>query len=77
MATKPSGNFLTEWEYDSTHEVGRITLHVWKCEHREGYTAYQTTRQPENGASVAFVKPTGTGHYTGADALRNKTGIVV
>lgn len=67
-----------DWEYNSTHDiVGQDnvtkTYHVWERKHHEGYNAYALTLQPK----VGFNKPTGTGHYTGEHALKNKTGIVV
>lgn len=66
---KLAGGFITEWEYDRTIE-GRNgkTYHLWKCEHREGHTAYQLTHQPANGSGRDFVKPQGSGHFTNLEA---------
>jgi hypothetical protein len=57
------------WEYSHTVEVPGVTLHVWTCEHDEGYTAYTITHQPEVGSRIDFVKPSGNQHWTGEDAF--------
>jgi len=70
------GGFLTPWEYNSTHELDHKTHHLWECKHREGYTAYALTLQPDRDSGRPYVKPTGTGHYAGEEGLKNKTGII-
>lgn len=68
--------FITEWEYDSTHEKLGKTYHLWKCKHREGYTAYTLTHQPAE-RHKDYVVPMGSGHWVGAHGLKYCTGINV
>lgn len=69
------GGFRSPWVYESAHELGGRTRHLWSCQHREGYTAYALTNQPAD-PRLDFVKPAGSGHYVGEDGLLNQTGIV-
>lgn len=68
------GNFVSDWEYDRTIERAGIPLHLWQCKHREGYTAYALTNQPD-GTSVGHALPSGTSHFVDRAGLRGATGI--
>jgi hypothetical protein len=67
--------FLTDWVYEQTIEHQRKTWHLWECLHREGYTAYQLTPQPEREAGVDYVKPLGSSHFTSLEGLIRRTGM--
>ena len=69
--------FLTPWEYDSVHDLGNRTYHLWRCKHREGYTAFALTHQPSNDSKIDFIKPKGTAHWVGENGLYAKMGIKV
>lgn len=69
--------FIAPWEYVTHAETdSRDTLHVWKCQHREGYTAWALTHQPDAGGHSNFVEPEGTGHFTSFNALLHRGGII-
>jgi hypothetical protein len=52
-----------DWEYNHHVEYQGKTYHVWKAIHREGYTAWAITAQPETALVLSYVKPIGTAHY--------------
>lgn len=73
IAAEIKAMFTTEWQYECVIEHEKQVLHLWSCQHREGYTAYALTHQPKDGQD--FVKPEGSGHYTSIEGLCTKTGI--
>jgi hypothetical protein len=64
-----------EWEYERHVEHEGKTYHVWSAQHREGYTAYQLTLQPDSKTGLDYVKPTGNAHFTSLEAITRRTGI--
>lgn len=74
MAQTLRGGFTTEWEYEQVLELRGKTLHVWSCEHKEGYRAFQLTHQPAD-STLSFVKPRGTGHWTSLEGFSERLGI--
>jgi hypothetical protein len=69
--------FVTDWVYETHVEMLRLgqVYHLWSCEHREGYTAYQLTMQPPNGSKRPFIKPSGWSHFTSMEGVAWRTGL--
>lgn len=68
------------WEYNSTHRIQGLLYDVWQADSdrypgtRDAYRPY-TARMHQPGP--VRIKPVGTGHYCGEDAVLRKLGIKV